>query len=120
MNAGAIRLALRGRAPRSRAPGIARRRPAPRRDCGQALVLVVALLCLVLAGALVLGSFARALGDRGHAQRAADLGALAGAKAMRSLYGRLFVPAIVDGAPNPQHVGRAAYLAAGRRTAIAV
>ena len=55
-----------------------------RRESGQALVLVVAALCLVLAGALVLGSFARALGDRGHAQRAADLGALAGAKAMRS------------------------------------
>src|SRR4051812_14452304 len=90
------------------------------RDSGQALVLVVAALCLVLAGALVLGSFARALGDRGHAQRAADLGALAGAKAMRALYGRLFVPAVVDGAPNPQHIERSAYLAAGRRTAVAV
>src|SRR5205807_465121 len=53
-------------------------------------------------------------------QRAADLGALAGARAMRELYGRLFVPAVVGGRPNPLHVDRAAYLAAGRRAAVAV
>ena len=69
-----------------------------RGESGQALVLVVAALCAVLAGTLVLGALARALGDRGHEQRAADLGALAGARAMRSLYGRLFVPA---GWPDP-------------------
>jgi len=95
-------------------------RAALRADRGQALVLVVAALCAVLAGALVLGTLARALGDRGHQQRAADLGALAGAKAMRSLYGRLFVPALRDGRPNPQHLERAAYLAAARRAAAAV
>jgi soluble lytic murein transglycosylase-like protein len=91
-----------------------------RDEAGQALVLIVAVLCVVLVGALALGSLARALGDRGHQQRAADLGALAGAKAMRALYGRLFVAPTVDGRPNPQHVERAAYLAAGRRAAIAV
>jgi hypothetical protein len=91
-----------------------------RRDSGQALLLLVALLGAILAGALVLGTFARAVGDRGHGQRAADLGALAGAKAMRALYPRLFVPASSDGVPNPLHVDRAAYLAAGRRIATAV
>jgi soluble lytic murein transglycosylase-like protein len=91
-----------------------------KRDGGQALLLLVALLGALLAGALVLGTFARAVGDRGHGQRAADLGALAGAKAMRALYPRLFVPATAGGAPNPQHVDRAAYLAAGRRAAVAV
>jgi len=91
-----------------------------RGESGQALLLVVAALCAVLAGALILGTLARALGDRGHGQRAADLGALAGAKTMRSLYGRLFVPAVADGRPNPQHLERAAYLAAARHAAVAV
>src|SRR6185503_14039140 len=36
------------------------------------------------------------------------------------LYPRLFVPATLGGAPNPQHVDRGAYLAAGRRAASAV
>src|SRR3954471_12474991 len=91
-----------------------------RRESGQALLLLVAALGAILAGALVLGTLARAVGDRGRGQRAADLGALAGAKAMRELYPRLYVPATVDGAPNPQHVDKAAYLAAGRRAATAV
>jgi soluble lytic murein transglycosylase-like protein len=86
-----------------------------RRESGQALLILVAALAAILAGALVLGTLARAVGDRGHGQRAADLGALAGAKAMRGLYPRLFVPA-----GDPQHVGRAAYLTAGRRAAVAV
>ena len=91
-----------------------------RDESGQAVLLVVAGLCAVLVGVLVLGTFARALADRGHGQRAADLGALAGAKAMRDLYGRLFAPATIDGRPNPQHLERAAYLTAGRRAATAV
>jgi hypothetical protein len=86
-----------------------------RGDSGQALLLLVAALGAILAGALVLGTFARAVGDRGRGQRAADLGALAGAQAMRGLYPRLFLPAT-----SAQHVDRAAYLAAGRRAADAV
>jgi Transglycosylase SLT domain/D-alanyl-D-alanine carboxypeptidase/Putative Flp pilus-assembly TadE/G-like len=93
---------------------------ARRGESGQALVLLVGVLCAVLVGALALGSLANAIGERGRAQRAADLGALAGAKAMRSLHARLFVPATVDGRPNPEHVERAAYLRAGRDVAAAV
>jgi len=81
---------------------------------------VTGVLCAVLVGACVLGALAHALGARGSQQRAADLGALAAAKAMRDLYPRLFVPAVIDGRPNPRHVERAAYLAAGRRAAESV
>jgi soluble lytic murein transglycosylase-like protein len=89
-------------------------------ESGQALLLLVAILCAVLAGAIILGKLARAFGARGEQQRAADLGALAGARAMRELHPRLFVPAVVDGVPNPQHIERAAYLEAGRRAATVV
>ena len=50
---------------------------------GQASVLLVGGLAAVLVGALVLGAVSKALGREGEAQRAADLAALAGARAMR-------------------------------------
>ena len=84
---------------------------------GQASVLLVGGLAGVLIGALVLGAVARAFGREGEAQRAADLGALAGARAMHAAYPRLFQPARVDGRPNPLHLGRSGYLAAGRTAA---
>jgi hypothetical protein len=84
---------------------------------GQASVLLVAGLAGVLVGALVLGMVARGLAREGAAQRAADLSALAGARAMREAYPRLFEPATVDGRPNPLHLGRAAYLELGRAAA---
>ena len=85
-----------------------------RRSDGQALLLLVAVMCAALVAALVLGGIARGLGAKGRDQRAADLAALGGARAMRASYDRLFVPAVVDGAPNPQHLERDAYLAAAR------
>ena len=99
----------------------ARRRARPpraRSACrGQASILLVGGLAGVLVGALVLGMVARALGREGATQRAADLSALAGARAMREAYPRLFEPATVDGRPNPQHLDRAAYLELGRDAA---
>jgi len=88
-----------------------------RGQAGQASVLIVGILMAVVVGAFALGELARALGAHGHGQRAADLGALAGARKMRELYPRLFEPAVIDGVPNPKHLERAAYLAAGRQTA---
>ena len=88
-------------------------------DAGQALLLLVAAMCAALVAALVLGGVARGLGAKGRNQQAADLAALGGARAMRARYDRLFVPAVVDGVPNPQHLGRAAYLAAVRARAVA-
>src|SRR3954453_8077937 len=84
---------------------------------GQALLLVVGILAAVLLGSLVLGGVARAIGVRGDRQRAADLGALAAARALRDAYPRVFAPAGIRGRPNPEHLERAEYLAIGRRLA---
>jgi hypothetical protein len=72
-----------------------------------------------LVGALVLGGVARGIGVQGERQRAADLAALAGAKAMHAAYPRLFEPAVVDGRPNGRHLTAAAYEALGREAATA-
>jgi hypothetical protein len=82
-------------------------------------LLLVGVLCAVLVGAAVLGSLARGIGMHGERQRAADLSALAGARAMQDAYPRLFEPAVIDGVPNPRHLERTAYLALGRRAAVA-
>ena len=84
---------------------------------GQASILLVGGLAGVLVGALVLGAVSRAVGQEGAAQRAADLSALAGARAMREAYPRLFEPAVLDGRPNPRHLDRSAYLELGRAAA---
>jgi hypothetical protein len=88
---------------------------------GQATVLLVGILCAVLFGAMVLGLTAAGVGARGRQQRAADLGALAAARAMHDLHPRLFEPAVLpDGAPNPRHLERSAYLAQARERGEAV
>jgi hypothetical protein len=84
---------------------------------GSAAVLLVGGLAGLLVGVLVIGAVARAVGREGAAQRAADLAALAGARAMEVAYDRLFEPAVFAGAPNPLHLEREAYLALGRRAA---
>jgi soluble lytic murein transglycosylase-like protein len=89
-----------------------------RGERGQALLLLVAAACIVLVAALVLGAVARGIGVKGRNQRAADLAALAGARAMRASFDRLFVPAVVDGRRNPLHLERAAYLAHARGRAL--
>lgn len=94
------------------------REPA-RGEHGQALLLLVAAMCAALVAALVLGGIARGLGAKGRNQRAADLAALSGARAMRSGYERLFAPAVVAGEPNPFHLARSAYLAQARTRALA-
>jgi len=86
---------------------------------GQALLLLVAAMCAALVAALVLGGVARGLGTKGRDQQAADLAALGGARAMRASYDRLFTPATIDGAPNPRHLERGAYLDAARARALA-
>jgi len=80
-------------------------------------VLLVGGLAAVLVGALVLGAVARGVAREAGAQRAADLGALAGARAMYTAYPRLFEPAVVDDRPNPRHMTHEAYLAQARHAA---
>ena len=86
---------------------------------GQATILLLGVALAVLVGALVLGAIARGVGVQSDDQRAADLGALAGARAMHDAYSRLFEPAALGRHANPAHLERAAYVAIGRRAAVA-
>ena len=92
-----------------------------RRDpqAGQATILLLGLTMGVLFGALVLGAIARGIGARSDEQRAADLAALAGARAMHDVYGGLFEPPVLGGRANRAHLERGEYLAGGRRAAVA-
>jgi D-alanyl-D-alanine dipeptidase len=89
-----------------------------RGEAGQAAVVVLGAALALLLGALVLGTVARGIGDRSDEQRAADLAALAGARAMHDAYARLFEPATLGPRANAAHLERAAYLVRGRRAAI--
>lgn len=76
---------------------------------GQAGIVLVAVLLAVLVGAFVLGGIARGIGQQAGQQRAADLAALAGAKAMHTAYPRLF--------EGERGITVAAYRALAERTA---
>jgi soluble lytic murein transglycosylase-like protein len=90
-----------------------------RRESGQALVLMLGAMAALVLGAVILGALGQALGARSGAQRAADLAAISGARAMRDAYPRLFEPALLRrGVPNPRHLSRDAYLALGRAAAV--
>lgn len=86
---------------------------------GQAAVVLLFALVAVLLGAVALGGVARGLGERAGSQRAADLGALAGARSMHDDYDRLFEPARIAGRLNPRHLGKSAYVARARAAALA-
>jgi hypothetical protein len=81
-----------------------------RGERGQAAILLVGVLMAVVIGGLFLGIYARAVGVRDDQQRAADLGALAGARAMREAYPRVFEL-------GPGRISRSAYEEIGRRMA---
>ena len=88
-----------------------------RRNGGQASVLIVGALAALLVGVLVLGAVARGVAQEAAAQRAVDLAALAGARAMHEATPRLFEPTVIDGRPNPRHLTRDGYLALARGAA---
>jgi len=85
---------------------------------GQAAIVLLFALLAVLLGAVALGGVARGLRARAGSQRAADLGALAGARAMQGDYDRLFEPVRIAGRPNPRHLGKGAYIARARAAAL--
>lgn len=87
-------------------------------EAGQATILLLGLTMAVLLGALVLGAIARGIGAQSDEQRAADLAALAGARAMHDAYAGLFEPPVLGGRSNSAHLERATYLARGRRAAL--
>ncbi len=88
-------------------------------DAGQASLLVLGLLAVLLAGTLVLFGFGQALGARSKHQRAADLAAVSGAQVMSRHYQRLFEPAVFEnGLPNPRHLSNEEFLALARAAAL--
>jgi hypothetical protein len=93
-------------------------RRARRDEAGQATILLLGVALAVLLGALVLGAIAQGIGAQSDEQRAADLGALAGARAMHGAYIGLFEPRQIGGRPNRAHIERATYLERGRRAAL--
>jgi hypothetical protein len=84
---------------------------------GQSTILVLGLALALVLGAVVLGAIAQGIGAHGNQQRAADLAALAAARAMHDAYPGLFEAPMLGGRANPMHLERAAYLARGRRAA---
>jgi hypothetical protein len=96
----------------------ATRTTALRAEAGQATILLLGAGMALLVGALILGAIARGMGVQSAEQRAADLAALAGARAMHDAYSGLFEPPALGPRANPAHVERAAYLERGRRAAL--
>jgi len=87
-------------------------------DRGQALPLLLGMICVVLVGVMVLAAFGQALGGKSRQQRGADLAAVSAARTMKEDYPRLFEPAVLeDGEPNPRHLPTAAYLTRARAAA---
>ncbi|HEX7278601.1 MAG TPA: D-alanyl-D-alanine carboxypeptidase family protein [Solirubrobacterales bacterium] len=91
-----------------------------RGESGQALVLALGGSLAIVAAALALVAIAGAMTGKGRAQRAADLVAISAARSMRDDLPRLLAPPrLADGRPNPEHLGKAAYLARARVAALA-
>ena len=89
-------------------------------ESGQALILVVGGIFVLLAGALALVAIAGAVTGKGRVQRAADLAAISAARSMRDDLPKLLSPAkLANGLPNPAHLDKPAYLARARMAAIA-
>jgi hypothetical protein len=86
---------------------------------GQASLMMLAAVGVLLALTLVLLAFGSALGAKGRHQRAADLAAVSAAQVMRDLYPRLFEPPFIEpDVPNPRHLEQETYLELARAAAV--
>jgi hypothetical protein len=91
-----------------------------REESGQALVLALGGSLLLLAAALALVAIAGAVTGKGRVQRAADLVAISAVRSMRDdLPQLLSPPRLGNGRPNPEHLGKAPYLARARAAGLA-
>jgi hypothetical protein len=89
-------------------------------ESGQALILALGGAFVVVAGALALVAIAGAITGKGRVQRAADLVAVSAARSLRDDLPKLLAPArLANGLPNPEHLGKGAYLARAREAAAA-
>ena len=87
---------------------------------GQVLPLALGGALALIVAALALVAIAGAITGKGRVQRAADLAAISAARSMRDDLPRLLSPArLPDGSPNPQHIGKATFLAEAEAAAIA-
>jgi hypothetical protein len=97
-----------------------RRRIPTGEESGQALILAIGGIFVLLAGALALVAIAGAVTGKGRVQRAADLTAISAARSMRDDLPRLLSPPrLPSGLPNLAHIDKPAYLARARVAAIA-
>jgi hypothetical protein len=90
-----------------------------REESGQALVLALGGCFVLIAAAMALVAIAGAVTGKGRAQRAADLVAISAVRSMRDDLPRLLSPPrLPNGAPNPSHIEKAAYLERARDAAV--
>ena len=87
---------------------------------GQAMIVALGALFVLMVGTSVLFSLGTALAGKGRAQRAADLAALSAARSMKDDLERLLEPATIDGRPNPYHLSEAQYRARARTAAVMI
>lgn len=88
-------------------------------ESGQALILALGGSLALIVAALALVAIAGAVTGKGRVQRAADLVAISAVRSMRDDLPRLLSPPrLPDGRPNPEHVGKAEYLARARAAAL--
>jgi D-alanyl-D-alanine carboxypeptidase/Transglycosylase SLT domain len=91
------------------------------REDGQALPLALGGAFALIVAAIALVAIAGAVTGKGRVQRAADLAAISAARSMRDDLPRLLSPPrLPDGAANPGHLTKGAYLARARAAALAV
>src|SRR6188472_4181992 len=87
-------------------------------ESGQALILAIGGIFVLLAGALALVAIAGAVTGKGRAQSAADLAAISAARSMRDDLPRLLSPPTLPyGLPDQLHIEKAAFLARARAAA---
>jgi hypothetical protein len=88
-------------------------------EAGQALILAIGAVFLLLAGTVALVAISGAVTGKGRVQRAADLAAISAARSMRDDLPRLLAPpTLPNGLPNPVQIDKAAYLARARAAAV--
>ncbi|MBS1890767.1 MAG: hypothetical protein JST59_05705, partial [Actinobacteria bacterium] len=96
------------------------RAPKVRDESGQALPLALGGCLVLIAAAVALVAIAGAVTGKGRAQRAADLAAISAVRSMRDdLTWLLSPPRLPNGAPNPSHIAKSAYLVRARDAALA-
>jgi soluble lytic murein transglycosylase-like protein len=90
-----------------------------REEAGQALILAIGGVFVLLIGTVALVAISGAVTGKGRVQRAADLAAISAARSMRDDLPRLLAPpTLPNGLPNPLHIDKVTYLARARAAAI--